>query len=138
MITELPDFVVSPPGLRPAPKSVDLSITGRCNLKCAYCFYANEMAHLSDLPKERWLNFFDELGSLAVQRVAIGGGEAFLRPDLFELVDGIIDNKMRYSLLSNGTLITEDTLEAFDEGKRRLRLDSIQISIDGSCAEIHN
>jgi SynChlorMet cassette radical SAM/SPASM protein ScmE len=96
------------------------------------------MASLSDLPKERWLNFFAELGSLAVQRVTISGGEPFLRPDLFELVDGIIDNKMRYSILSNGTLIAEDTIDSFQEGKRRLRLDSIQISIDGSCAEVHN
>jgi SynChlorMet cassette radical SAM/SPASM protein ScmE len=45
---------------------------------------------------------------------------------------------MRYSLLSNGTLITEQVLDQFAVGKRRLRLDSIQVSIDGSRAEIHN
>ena len=27
----------------PPPKSVSISITGKCNLKCNYCFYANEM-----------------------------------------------------------------------------------------------
>jgi len=122
----------------PAPKSIDISVTGRCNLKCNYCFYADEMAALSDLSTKQWLNFFKELGALAVQRVTISGGEAFTRHDLFELIDGIIANKMRYSLLSNGTLITEKTLQSFDKGKRRLRLDSIQISIDGSCAKIHN
>ena len=35
----------------------------------------------------------------------------FTRPDLFELIDGIIANKMRYSILTNGTLITEETLK---------------------------
>jgi SynChlorMet cassette radical SAM/SPASM protein ScmE len=45
---------------------------------------------------------------------------------------------MRYSLLTNGTLINEEVLRQFDIGKRRKRLSSIQVSIDGSTAEIHN
>jgi SynChlorMet cassette radical SAM/SPASM protein ScmE len=132
------DPTVPPPGLKPRPQNVDVSITGRCNLKCQYCFYANEMVALSDLPTERWLDCFRELGELAVQRVTLSGGEVFTRPDLFELIDAVVANKMRYSILSNGTLITEKTIAAFQEGKRRLRLDSIQVSIDGSCAEVHN
>jgi SynChlorMet cassette radical SAM/SPASM protein ScmE len=141
MKVELPpvfDPTVPPPDLKTRPKNVEISITGRCNLKCGYCFYADEMAALSDLPTERWLACFQELGELAVQRVTLSGGEVFTRPDLFELIDGLIANRMRYSILSNGTLITEKTIEQFGVGKRRLRLDSIQVSIDGSCAEVHN
>lgn len=132
------DLTVPPPGLRPAPRKLDLCITGRCNLKCRYCYYADEMAARNDLPTERWLALFEELGGLGVQRVSLSGGEAFTRPDLFELIDGLIANKMRYSMVTNGTLITRDTLKAFAVGKRRLRLDSIQVSIDGSRAEIHD
>ncbi|NQU11607.1 radical SAM protein [bacterium] len=132
------DMTVRPDGLKPAPRSVDISVTGRCNLRCGYCFFADEMAALADLPLARWLALFEELGTLAVQRVTLSGGEVFTRPDLFDLIDAIIANRMRYSLLSNGTLISEKTIEAFAERKRRLRLDSIQISIDGSCAEVHN
>jgi len=132
------DLTVPPPGLMRVPNTVEICITGRCNLSCRYCFYADEMSALKDLPKERWLSFFEEMGSLGVQRVTLSGGEAFTRPDIFELIDGLIDNKMRYSLLTNGTLITEETVEAFGVGKRRLRLDSIQFSIDGSCAEVHD
>jgi SynChlorMet cassette radical SAM/SPASM protein ScmE len=122
----------------PLPRSVDIAITGRCNLRCQYCFYADEMVALSDLPTEQWLAFFEKLGELAVQRVTLTGGEVFTRRDFFELVDGVVANKMRYSILTNGTLITEKVLAQFERGKRRLRLDSIQVSIDGSCAEIHN
>jgi SynChlorMet cassette radical SAM/SPASM protein ScmE len=70
--------------------------------------------------------------------VTLTGGEVFTRPDLFELIDGIIANRMRYSLISNGTMITEETLKQFEIGKRRQRLDSIQISVDGSSAEVHD
>jgi len=96
------------------------------------------MVSLSDLPTDRWLIFFAELGELAVQRVTLSGGEVFTRPDLFELIDAIIENRMRYSLLTNGTLITEKTIVALSISKRRLRLDSIQVSIDGSNADVHN
>lgn len=135
----LHDQVLVPPeGVASRPQSLDISLTGCCNLRCRYCFYNNEMVALSDLPTDRWLTFFAEMGELAVQRVTLSGGEVFTRPDLFELIDAIIDNRMRYSLLTNGTLVTEETIAAFAAGKRRLRLDSIQVSIDGSCADVHN
>lgn len=66
------DLTVPPPGLLSVQNTVEISITGRCNLSCRYCFYADE------------------------------------------------------------------TIEAFGVGKRRLRLDSIQFSIDGSCAQVHD
>jgi SynChlorMet cassette radical SAM/SPASM protein ScmE len=120
------------------PRHVDIAITGKCNLTCKYCFYADEMVARSDLPTGRWLSFFDELGRLRVMSVCLTGGEIFTRPDLFELIDRIIANSLRYSLISNGTMITEETIKQFEIGKRRLRLDSIQISMDGSSAEVHN
>jgi SynChlorMet cassette radical SAM/SPASM protein ScmE len=122
----------------PTLRQVDIAITGRCNLACKYCFYADEMVARDDLPTERWLSFFDELRRLGVMMVCLTGGEAFTRRDLFELIDGIIANRMRYQILSNGTLITEQVLAQFEVGKRRKRLDSIQVSVDGSRAEIHD
>ncbi len=84
------------------------------------------------------VDFFKVLGQAGVMTVCLTGGEALSRSDFFELVDGVIANRMRYTILSNGTLVTERTLAEFEVGKRRLRLDSIQISIDGSSADIHD
>lgn len=121
-----------------APKSLDLSLTGKCNLCCAYCFYHEEMASRPDLPLRDWLVFFDELKRLGVQDATLSGGEIFVRQDLWELIDALIDSRMRYGILSNGTLITEKTIQEFEKGRRFKRLNSIQISIDGSCAEVHD
>jgi len=126
------------PGITSAPRELDIGLTGKCNLKCRYCFYAESMEKMDDLTTDAWLAFFREAGGLGIQKVCLSGGEVFVRKDLFELIDGVIENKMRYSILSNGTLIDENVLAEFSKGKRRLRLDSIQISIDGSCAEIHD
>jgi len=121
-----------------APLELDIAITGRCNLQCRYCYYADEMVGRRDLPTGRWLAFFEELGRLAVHRVYLTGGEPFTRPDLFDLLDGLIANRMRYAILTNGTLLTDRLLARFDQGRRRIRLDYIQVSIDGSRAEIHD
>jgi len=126
------------PTVSPTPRSLSISITGRCNLRCRYCFYANEMHALRDLSTGQWLEFFRRAREWKIFDISLTGGEVFTRPDLFELIDGIIENKMRYNLLSNGTLIDEGVIEQLSRGKRKKRLDYIQISIDGSCAEIHN
>lgn len=120
------------------PREIDLSLTGRCNLHCDYCFYNDEMVGRKDLPLETWLTFISELKKHAIRSVTLSGGEVFLRSDLWQLIDAVVDARMRYSILSNGTLITEKTLEDFSKGNRRGRLNSIQVSIDGASAAVHD
>jgi len=96
------------------------------------------MTSRTDLSTLQWLDVFESLGKLGVMNVILTGGEPFSRPDFFELVDGVVANRMRYSILSNGTLINGNTLAEFNQGKRRQRLDSIQISIDGSSPDVHD
>ena len=121
-----------------APLTLDISITGKCNLRCQYCFYADAMQSRQDLSSEEWNSFFAELGKLAVREVCLSGGEVFVRSDLMDLIDRVTANRMRYSLLTNGTLITEKTVAALKKFGRLARLSSIQVSIDGSCAEVHD
>ena len=117
------------------PRTVDLELTSRCNLRCKYCYYMNnEGVDYHDLPTQRWLDFFDELGRASVMSVCLSGGEALMRPDLFELIDGVVRNRMRFELLSNGRLVTREVAQRL---KATGRCKQIQISLDGSCAEVH-
>jgi SynChlorMet cassette radical SAM/SPASM protein ScmE len=118
------------------PRNLDIEITARCNLRCRYCYFFNNPAVVyRDLPTDEWLKFFDELGSLGVMNVTLAGGEPFIRADLPELVEGIVRNRMRFSFLSNGTLIG-DEIAAFIA--RTGRCEYVQVSVDGSCAEVHD
>lgn len=119
-----------------SPRTVDIEITARCNLRCRYCYFFNNQAvEYRDLPAEEWLRFFDELGSLGVMKVTLAGGEPFIREDLPELVEGIVRNRMRFSFLSNGGLI-DDEIAAFIAGTGRCEY--VQVSVDGSCAAVHD
>ncbi|HIH04296.1 MAG TPA: SynChlorMet cassette radical SAM/SPASM protein ScmE [Methanoregulaceae archaeon] len=123
------------PRVMRTPRTIEIDITNRCNLRCEYCYhFSSEGDVASDLPTDEWLAFFDELGRSSVMEVTLGGGEPFVREDITELIDGIVRNRMRYSVLSNGTLITEDQA-AFLAGTRRCN--HIQVSIDGSAPEVH-
>ena len=125
---------ISPQVMR-TPRSVDLEITPRCNLRCRYCyFFDNPEVTYQELPTEEWLQFIDELGQCAVMDICLAGGEPFIREDLRELITAIVKNQMRFTLLSNGTLINDNIAEFI---AKTGRCDSVQVSIDGSCAEVH-
>jgi SynChlorMet cassette radical SAM/SPASM protein ScmE len=118
------------------PRSVDLEITSRCNLRCQYCyFFDNPDVTYQDLNTGEWLKFIDELGQCSVMDVCLAGGEPFIREDLPELINAIVKNRMRFSILSNGTLINDDIAKFITSTKR---CDYIQISVDGSCAAVHD
>ncbi len=69
------------------PSSVDVSVTGGCNLRCRYCFYADRMASLKDLSTAEWEEGFRRLGEARVMRVTLSGWEHFVKADFFSLVD---------------------------------------------------
>ncbi len=124
------------PAVMRSPRSVDVEITAGCNLRCRYCsFFDKPEVEYRDLDTAEWLRFFDELGRNAVMDVCVSGGEPFSRKDLRQLLDGIVHNRMRFSLLSNGALI-DDAIAGYIAGTGRC--DLIQISIDGPRAEIHD
>ena len=118
------------------PRSLDLTITSRCNLRCDYCSHFNSAGEVDqDLPKEEWLRFFEELNLYNIMYVTLGGGEPFLREDLKEIIDGIVRNRMRFDILSNGTMI-DDVMAAFLRSTGRCN--GVQVSIDGSTPKIHD
>ncbi len=124
------------PAIMRTPRSLDIELTARCNLHCRYCyFFDNPQVVYADLPTQEWQTFFEECGRCAVMSMTLAGGEPFLREDLPRLLETIVRNRMRFSLLSNGMLIDDD-IAAFIAGTGRC--DSIQISVDGADAATHD
>lgn len=123
-------------GIMSTPREVDIEITSKCNLRCKYCyFFDNPNPTYIDLPKDEWIKFFKELGKCKVMSVTLQGGEPFIRKDLPEIISAVIENKMRFSILTNGSLITDEITKFLkDTG----RCDQIQVSLDGSKPETHD
>jgi len=118
-----------------SPESIDIAITGRCNLKCTYCSHFTSEGDVDDVPADDWYRFFEELDLCGVRQVCLQGGEPFFRSDFAEIIRFAAARAIRFSVLSNGTLIT-DELAAFLSSTGSCN--SVQVSIDGSIPTTHD
>src|SRR5436309_15955971 len=93
-------------------RSLRLSVTDRCNLRCNYCMPEEEYTWL---PRETLLTFeeMDALTSLftelGVDKVRLTGGEPLLRKDLSTLIRMLLENPRikDLALTTNGILMAE-------------------------------
>jgi cyclic pyranopterin phosphate synthase len=111
-------------------RSLRVSVTDRCNLRCQYCMPEPEYVWL---PRESLLTF-EEIGALVdtftpmgVDRVRITGGEPLLRRDLPSLVAQLASRRAvaDLALTTNGVLLAEHA-----EALRRAGLHRITVSLD--------
>lgn len=106
-------------------RSLRLSVTDRCNLRCKYCMPEEEYTWL---PRETLLTFeefntltglFTELG---VDKVRLTGGEPLLRKDLPTLMKMLRQNPRvkDLALTTNGVLLAEQAQAFHDAGLHRV------------------
>jgi cyclic pyranopterin phosphate synthase len=106
-------------------RNLRLSVTDRCNLRCAYCMPEEEYVWL---PRADLLTF-EELGRLAgvfarlgVEKLRLTGGEPLLRRDLPVLVGllGRVSGIRDLALTTNGVLLAEQAAALKHAGLQRL------------------
>ncbi len=86
---------------------VNIHITEACNYHCRYCF-AHFDKHVS-LSKEQWMKIIDNVtDSGRVYEINFAGGEPMLVPYLHELAEYVIGKGLSCSLISNGSMMTEE------------------------------
>jgi GTP 3',8-cyclase len=111
-------------------RSLRLSVTDRCNLRCQYCMPEQDYVWL---PRENLLTF-EEIGGivdaftpLGVDRVRLTGGEPLLRRDLSVLIESLAGRPAiaDLALTTNGVL-----LRAQAQALRAAGLHRITVSLD--------
>ena len=107
---------------------INLHITEACNYQCKYCFahFDTKKKHL-DLDKVKKI-IQNIAESNLVDEINLAGGEPFCHPHLNEIIRCIKENNLRCSVISNGSLLTEDWIieNAKHLGTFGLSLDSIR------------
>jgi cyclic pyranopterin phosphate synthase len=111
-------------------RSLRLSVTDRCNLRCHYCMPEDEYVWL---PREDVLHYeeiaqlTDLFGEVGVNRVRLTGGEPLLRRDLPDLVAQLTSRDWieDLALTTNGVLLA-DAAPAL----RRAGLHRLTVSLD--------
>ena len=118
------------PGMYISPRSIQIEVTTRCNLKCTHCelSYWTEVGADLRLPEAQ--KILDHLPRL--RRVELTGiGEPLMNRDFYRIVEHIKSRGIRISMVDNFTMMTE-------KASRRvldLGVDRICISLDGATKE---
>jgi radical SAM protein with 4Fe4S-binding SPASM domain len=108
---------------------IDWCVTGRCNLKCRHCFMESPDGKYGQPSFDACARLIDQFERANVQRVALTGGEPFMRKDVLRIVKRLAEKKIWLDqIYSNGLLIAERHLE---EIRATGMLPCLQISFDG-------
>jgi GTP 3',8-cyclase len=114
-------------------RNLRLSVTDRCNLRCAYCMPEKDYVWL---PREDVLRFeeistlVDVFVTLGVNKLRLTGGEPLLRRDLPALVRMLADKAglTDLAMTTNGVLLAEhaDALRTAGLGRITVSLDTLR------------
>jgi uncharacterized protein len=125
--------------LKKAPKteikSLILPVSGKCNLRCSYCFASENgkfaFRNITTFESKRIIDFLFIHLKLKEIEITFFGGEPFLNFKTIEFVLNYIkenypDRKIRYSITTNGTVLNERLINLIKQHSI-----SVLISIDG-------
>ena len=108
-------------------------LTACCNLDCKMCFIHNADTNAlrkRELSTETWKRIFDEAYDMGLFFATLSGGECLLRPDFQELYLHLWNKHVKVTVLTNGTLITDEYIDFF----KKYPPDIVRISMYG-CSE---
>ncbi|MBU0459782.1 MAG: radical SAM protein [Nanoarchaeota archaeon] len=109
-------------------KYIVFEITGKCNLRCKYCYnskYNPTQITSEELSTSNIKKILNEAKKMGFELAAFSGGEPFLRKDLMDLVE---NSPIPVSILTNGEILTNrhiDKLKTFKHFKE------LRFSLDG-------
>ncbi len=102
---------------------MDIALSEYCNLTCQMCRRPSETLFLDEQVCKQAITEAAELG---IGIISFSGGEPFVHPGIWRLLEHAFASGVRVQLVSNGTLIKRDKLEFLSQ------LDCLTISVDGT------
>jgi len=109
-------------------KKINLHFIDKCNFNCPFCFVKKEKKELTINQLKYLVNkvaiYFNE-NKITDGCINLAGGEPLCSSHIQEVIDYIVSKKMKVSLITNGSLLTEEFIN-----KNKNKLTMIGISID--------
>ena len=113
---------------KPLGPVVIWNLVRRCNLTCRHCYATSaDKDFPGELDTQQVYGVMDDLRDFHVPVLILSGGEPLMRPDIFEISKRAKSMGFYVGLSSNGTLITDETIDDI----AAVGYDYVGISIDG-------
>ena len=119
--------------------SINLNVAQTCNMKCIYCYgdegtYGNESLMTFETAKKT-LDFYSENNYIVIS-ICFFGGEPLMNFDLIQKIVNYVETKKinaKFSIITNGTLITEKIAKFFKEKNI-----SVMLSMDSTDEKLNS
>lgn len=115
------------------PYKFFVELTYSCGLMCRHCYISEEISEARQKPMfletKRVKQLFDEIEEMDAVEVFLTGGELFLHPDIYEILEYAAKKNFLTTVLTNGNYINSD--EAIDKLKD-LSIYDYRISLYGN------
>jgi radical SAM protein with 4Fe4S-binding SPASM domain len=118
------------------PQYIWWRVTRHCNRRCKYCCVGAKWAPQApdcDISFERLQEIFHEGADIGVRGVSLGGGEPFIRPDLVEVIELLLDLDYEVDMNTKFALGEEQVRRLATAG-----LSTIDVSFDTAEKETAN
>ena len=112
-------------GVLSAPTEVHFSVTNRCPARCPHCYMNAGEPDPGEMDTSELKAVLKQLGEMGVFHVALGGGEALARPDLFEIAEFARECGLVPNLTVSGELLTAEL------APRMKVFGQVNVSLDG-------
>ncbi len=119
--------------LSPRPIYVVWELTMKCDQPCQHCGSRAGPARPSELSTQEVLAVAASLADLGCREVGLIGGEAYLRPDLHEIIAFLAGRGLRVGMQTGGRALTRERASRL----REAGLTQLGVSIDGP-REVHD
>jgi radical SAM protein with 4Fe4S-binding SPASM domain len=117
---------------RAVPLSMQVDLTMRCNERCTHCYRVVE--ERPELTTDEIRHLLDDLARAGTFYLTFSGGEVFLRPDLFALIEHARARRFDVRLKSNALLITPARAERL----RSLGIRQVDVSLYSTDPHVHD
>lgn len=109
-----------------APVEAHLALTNACNAGCSHCYQSSGDPLPGELGREGMLALVDKLADAGIFHVALGGGESFQLPWLFEVAERARARGMVPNVTTSGLVMSEEI------AKRCRVFGRVNVSLDGT------
>lgn len=111
--------------------SVKIKPLWQCNLACVFCTLPDAGEPMS---LEMIRGLLHTLHAQGLQKVHYSGGEIFLHPQVFDILEASCALGLQVNLTTNGTLLDREAVKRLS----KMRVHSVSVSLDAAGPEMHD
>ncbi len=108
-----------------------IKILWNCNLSCIFCELP---CNVPPMPRDHIAKILNALKNRGLVKIHFSGGEVFLHPDIFSILENACNMGLQVNLTTNGTLLDKEKIQRLAD----IGVHSVSISLDAMDAKLHD